>query len=247
MLATKQDSIPKNVILVIDSCIVEHQYEGHESNVFSSIEIAGCIIDIPQWSFAIIPTLEEVRLRPTIQNIKDNAFFSCKRLTRINLEDVKTVGDNCFKNTSLKEINLSQTISIGDFAFANCPSLKKIVFSKNLKRLGDFAFCEDTSLVNCHVTADTIGIGAFWGCKNLENLTLEEVSCIKTAAFMGCNALQQTLDIPLSVKVIESCAFAGCINLKRVIIDNPNIRISEDAFEKHVSLIYKNINQNELY
>ena len=247
MLATRQDSIPKDSILVIDSCIVAHQYEGHESNIFSYIKIAGCIMGIPQWSFAIIPTLEEVQLSPTIQNIEDNAFFSCKRLTRINLEKVKTVGDNCFKSTSLKEINLSQTTSVGDFAFANCYSLKRIIFSKNLIRLGDFAFCQDTSLVDCHVTADTIGIGAFWGCKNLENLTLEEVSYINTAAFMGCNSLQQTLDIPLSVKVIEKCAFAGCINLKRVVINNPNIRIAEDAFEKQVSLIYKNINQNGLY
>ena len=73
--------------MIVIKKIVEHQYEGIDSAGFTRIELAGDIISVPQWAFAIVPTLEEVKLAPNIKLLDDNAFFSCKKLSKINLSN----------------------------------------------------------------------------------------------------------------------------------------------------------------
>lgn len=224
--------------LMIDSCIVERQYEGKTSTDLTRVYVNGGNKSIPQWAFAVVPSLEDVRLSPDIQSIGDNAFFSCKKLARINLENVDTIGENSFKNTALENINLSRAKIIKEFAFANCTLLHRIKFSDNLDSIEDFAFSGDTALVSCHLPAGCIGTGAFMGCSMLKEVFLGNVLIIGDAAFLDCKSLTHVV-IPASVKSIGNDAFAGCINLKDATICGKETKIAENAFEKNVIISKK--------
>lgn len=225
--------------LVVDSCMVEHQYEGKDSNLLVRVEITNKVEIIPQWVFAIVPSLEEVRLSYSVKTIEDNAFFSCKKLSRINLEHVEVVGENCFKFSNLEDISLISAHEIKEFAFSNCLKLRKIKFSSNLKTIGEFAFSGDSALVNCHIPSGEIGIGAFMGCSKLEQISFGKVVSIGNAAFLDCTSLTSVI-LPSTMKEIGSEAFSGCVNLKEVIVSNNDTKIADNAFPKDVIITYKN-------
>lgn len=225
--------------LVINSILVEHQYEGNDSGKLARIEITGEIKSIPQWAFAIVPTLEEVKLAPSVKIFDDNAFFSCKRLKKINLNNVESIGENCFKFSALEDVNLAKATTIKEFAFSNCSYLQNIIFSENLKTIGEFAFSGDSALVTCHIPSGNIGASAFMGCSHLEQITFGKVVSIGNAAFLDCTSLSSVV-IPTSVKSIGNEAFVGCTKLKEVIVNSHNTKIAEDAFAKNVIITYKN-------
>lgn len=224
--------------LLIEKNMVEHQYEGKDSAGLVIVEIAMGISTVPQWSFAIVPTLEEVRLASSVKSLDDNAFFSCKKLAKINLNDVETIGENCFKFSALEEVNLGKVKNIKEFAFSNCSYLRAIKFSDDLKTIGDFAFNGDSAIISCYIPSGEIGTSAFMGCTKLEQIKFGKVISIGNAAFLNCNSLV-SLVIPSTVKVIGNEAFAGCENLKNVMISSRDTNIAGDAFDKDVVITYK--------
>ena len=225
--------------LIIDSCLTEHQFEGKDNKELTRVEISGGVEKVSQWAFAIVPTLEEVKLNPNVKFLDDNAFFSCKKLSKINLNEVEVIGENCFKFSALEDVNLSSTQDIKEFAFSNCLKLTKINFSDRLKTIGAFAFSGDSALVNCHIPSGDIGASAFMGCTNMEQLSLGKVTSIGAAAFLDCTSLAAVI-IPSTMKEIGNEAFSGCINLKEVIVNSHNTKIAEDAFAKDVIITYIN-------
>lgn len=229
--------------LVIDSCMVERQYEGKDSTILVRVKITGENKTIPQWAFAVVSSLEEVKLDCQIKTIEDNAFFSCKKLGRINLNDIYTIGENSFKNSAIEKVDLSHANTIKDFAFANCMALRDVVFSDKLETIGDFAFSGDTSLVSCHVPAGNIGVGAFMGCSKLEDISFGNVVSIGESSFLDCTSLTKVV-IPATVKSIGKDAFAGCISLKQVVIESEDTTIADGAFENTV-IITKNNSKYE--
>jgi len=239
VVTSKNIGITYSPTFVVDSHMIEHQYEGKDTNSLVRVEITNKVESIPQWAFAIVPSLEEVRLSPSVKVIDDNAFFSCKKLSEINLEHVEVVGENCFKFSALEEICLTSARKIREFAFSNCLKLRNIKFSDRLKAIGDFAFSGDSALVNCHIPTGKIGASAFMGCTNMEQLSLGKVSSIGDAAFLDCTSLKSVV-IPSTMKEIGCEAFSGCINLKEVIVNSHNTKIAEDAFAKDVIITYIN-------
>ncbi len=239
VVMTKNIGIPYSPTFVVDSHMIEHQYEGKDTNSLVRVEITNKVESIPQWAFAIVSSLEEVRLSPSVKVIDDNAFFSCKKLSEINLENVEAIGENCFKFSALEEICLTSAREIREFAFSNCLKLEEIKFSDRLKTIGDFAFSGDSTLVKCHIPSGDIGAGAFMGCSKLAQISFGKVVSIGNAAFLDCNSLS-SLVIPSSVKTIGNEAFVGCTNLKEVIVNSCDTKIAEDAFAKNVIITYKN-------
>jgi len=225
--------------LVIDSGMSEHQYEGSNSNELLRVEITNKVKSIPRWAFAIVPSLEEVKLNFSVKTIDDNAFFSCKKLSKINLNNVAVIGENCFKFSNLEEISLISAQEIKEFAFSNCLKLKKIKFSDRLKTIGDFAFSGDSAIINCHIPSGEIGASAFMGCSKMEQISFGKVVSIGNAAFLDCISLTSVI-IPSTMKEIGNEAFSGCVNLKEVIVNSHNTKIAEDAFAKDVIITYKN-------
>lgn len=81
-----------------------------------------------------------------------------------------------------------------------------------------------------------IGAGVFFGCKNLQNITIpESVTNIDSRAFYGCTKLQ-SITIPNSVISIGEMAFEECDSLQSIALGNGVMKVGNWAFSFCTSL-----------
>jgi len=114
----------------------------------------------------------------TIKGIKDGKYiFEARKTVAVFANDTK-----------LKEITLPDSLTyIGDYAFANCENLEKIIMN-NVEHIGKFAFS---------------------GCSKLKSITLpENLKTIDSFAFSHCNF--ESIIIPNNVETIGNNAFDDC-------------------------------------
>ena len=121
------------------------------------------------------------------------------------------LGDNCFRETNLKEI----------------------ILPKSLKKIGEQAFCYDTNLesVKCGENLESIGFEAFVGCAYLKDINLpNSLISIGTQSFMNCSTLGPVVAIPDKIMVIEPNSFWNCTSIDSLYLGRSVIRISVRAF-----------------
>ena len=99
----------------------------------------------------------------------------------------------CRSNEAIAELYLPETvIEIGEFAFAECENLTKVVMKG----------------------AEKIGFSAFARCDKLSSISLpSNLEVIDDSAFEGCTVLGK-VKIPKSVTKIGVDAFSGCDRLR---------------------------------
>lgn len=110
------------------------------------------------------------------------------------------------------------TQNIGNYAFSRNEQLKRVRFSPELK---------------------TIGVKAFYGCKNLSNVFNQksEIEVIEDCAFMNCKSLT-TINFIDNVKFIGCSAFAGMDKLRSISLPSYLVDIQEFTFFECESLSY---------
>jgi len=127
-----------------------------------------------------------VELPNGLQEIGDNAFYSCKCLTEIIIPD--------------------SVYRIGEAAFSACKGLKSIVIPDRVCEIGEdaFKYCKSLRCVVLGKQVPNIPKGAFAYCDNLEELVIgENVREIWDYALASCGKLQK-LTIPAKVNYIPN-------------------------------------------
>lgn len=115
--------------------------------------------------------------------------------------DKKATGDVIFQNTVSLEGKNYQITAIGDYSFADCEDVSRIVLPDNLQ---------------------TIGYRSFSGCRNLSSINIpNRVISIGVEAFDYCTGLQKVF-IPASVSEIGDGAFRHNWALKSISVDVAN-------------------------
>ncbi|MBR5173771.1 MAG: leucine-rich repeat domain-containing protein, partial [Clostridia bacterium] len=130
--------------------------------------------------------------------ISPRAFTKCENLTSIVIPD--------------------SVISIGEYAFFCCTSLRSITMGKNVTFIGGFAFDGCTGITDIVIPDGVTSIGdlTFAGCTNLKNVTLGKgIITIGYLAFSDCTSLESIV-IPDTVTEIDDLVFEGCTNLTDV-------------------------------
>lgn len=153
--------------------------------------------------------------------------FATTTDTKVVIPDVIKIGDKIYRitevyekafkdNTTLKEVVISQNVSkIGNSAFEGCTNLEKVTLKEGLITIGDKAFkdCSSLTSITMPATLQKIGAYAFENCTKLKTVKLNEgLLTIGKKAFYNCKALKQ-VKIPKSVLKIGSYAFAKCAAL----------------------------------
>ncbi|MBQ3129422.1 MAG: leucine-rich repeat domain-containing protein [Bacteroidaceae bacterium] len=163
---------------------------------------------------------------------------------------VKRIGHSAFKGFGAAgtevTFNLpSSLVSIADYAFFSCPTLKNITIPASVETIGaacfrscpvleSFTFEEGSKLtsiaqnafgecpklknITIPASVKTIGRECFAWCSALESVTFEGGSKLTTIggyAFQGCEALKN-ITIPASVETIGEFCFAYCSALESV-------------------------------
>lgn len=183
-----------------------------------------------------------------VESIPPKSFQGSKIETILIPSSVKEIGESAFKSCeSLSEVRFaegSELKTIGDNAFSGCNYvfLNKIELPVSLEKIGEEAFAH-TAIKEVHIRANLKywGIRAFVGCEYLKKVIFDEgVEIIPNQAFMQCKSLDQ-VELPISLRGIGESAFlgtnikelyihgslklwnewtfAGCNNLKKVIVE----------------------------
>lgn len=135
--------------------------------------------------FAGCNYIEKVFYSKPLEYLGANAFDGCEALLSLNSEEEGTlnlagemdaVGDCAFRNCqSIKKIVFSEEIlTIGKSAFGFCRSIETLTLTNRITTIGDYAFegLKKITEVTVHDSTQTIGVGAFKGCTALEEMTL---------------------------------------------------------------------------
>lgn len=85
-------------------------------------------------------------------------------------------------------------LSIGDYAFTRCPSLKSVFIGNGLQIIDDYAFyvCHSLKTVSLPDSLQSIGLHAFYECKQIEMLSLPTgLTHVYGYAFYKCSGLKE--------------------------------------------------------
>ena len=168
---------------------------------------------ISDYAFANCEALESITFpEEGIASIGNSAFRYTEKLTSVNLEKVKTVGDYAFSNSGLTEITLADGATYGEGAFF-ASALERVTIGK-LSSFGMGAFQRCLSLIEVIMPAEggvSFGDSCFAYDASLETIDLSTVKIIPDQLFFECTSLRRA-DMQSAVK-IGAYAFADCSSL----------------------------------
>ena len=161
------------------------------------------VTEIAQNGFCDAPNLKKVTLPDTIKSINYYGFCRCKQLDSINFPNgLKYIGQNAFQGCKLKDVVLPSSVekieshaflwsyeiesvtipgagntTIGDRAFAGCPSLISVVLGDGVEKIESEAFSGHhmTTLVIGKNVKD-IGTSAFERVAEIWNLSSLQIN-----------------------------------------------------------------------
>ena len=197
--------------------------------------------------FSYNPNLEEVHFGnnlPTISNIA-SIFQGCTSLKTAdvsNLTLANTIADfsaifrTCY---SLESIDISTwtfpAATNFSYMFDSCHRVKDIIFgSYNFENVTTvtYMFANCFSLCHCHLSGKTVDLSKctiisyiFYACTNLQEIDMSgwDLSGMTNGQnaqnmFYACSSLKKII-LPSSLSVIHGNSFAGCNNLKTLIMN----------------------------
>ena len=184
--------------------------------------------------------LISVVIPDSVTIIEGAAFYGCTSLTSITLPFVgetkkgtsnthfgyifgaSSYYDGNYVPSSLKEVIITGSTTIGDCAFNGCSSLTNIVIPDSVT---------------------VIGTGAFYGCTGLTSIIIDETNPNyqsidvnlyskdgKTLIQYAIGKTDTSFEIPNNVTTIGEYAFSGCDSLTSIVIPDSVTTIGEKAF-----------------
>ena len=148
-------------------------------------------------------------------------------LSRLEAGAVTDLGEVFKGNTEITSFNELQYFTgltaIGDRAFSESSHLTSVQLPEGLERIGESAF-DRTALETIHfpVTLTSVGATAFQACENLTSIDFNGCTAtIEGDAFSWCPSLTEVV-IPSNITLTGWFTFAGCRNVKTLIIEEGN-------------------------
>ena len=198
---------------------------------------------IGKYTFNQCTNLSYIRLPKGLRTIYEYAFADCSSLRYLEIPNgVESIGKGCL----LGCINLEELVVpyVGTEKNPQGPSRESLF--GNLFGSGSTKRDSCTLTLQCYgtgsssyemfyipnklskvvVTGNTNLYYAFYGCGNIKEIVLRDVSYIGAKSFYNCSGLTN-LALPESLTTIESYAFMGCSSLKKIEIPNSVESIGE--------------------
>lgn len=193
----------------------------------------------------------------TVSAIKPYAFYNCKSINSLIVKNGATsIGASAFEGCeNIHSVIIAETVSrIGASAFKGCAQMESLTVP--------FVGAELDGSINTHlsyifggrdrddnelfvpatlqyvtVTKSTvIGYAAFYGCKNIHNITLpDSLLTIESAAFSACISLT-SIYLPETLTYIGDSAFSYCSALLRADIPDRVMTMGKFCFYACTSL-----------
>ena len=180
----------------------------------------GCTTSANAYVFRGCIELTKVVLPEALTKIGNSVFEGCTKLTDINLENVTQINKYAFSGTALTAISLDSATFVGDEAFA------------------------ETAITSLSIPQKltSIGAAAFGGCQSLSRITVESGNANYYAAddvlytsdgSIVCYPAGKATDGEVVITGdtgIGTGAFAGCLQIEKVVISEGITSIGDYAF-----------------
>lgn len=197
-------------------------------------------------------SLETVTLGESLEVIDDLAFYFTKIKSIVIPDSVTTINYMVFGNClSLESITIGKSLkTIGNAAISRITSLKSITVSEeneNFSSVDGVLFNKDkTKLIvypakkagNIYfvpTTVKTIGNDAFYGCTNLEMISIPDSVETVGSAFIACSALKK-IALPEGISNIVDTTFISCEALECIYVPSSVTAINTYAFDECTAL-----------
>lgn len=215
-----------------------------ESEKLKKIELADTIKFIGDEAFAW-SGVTEVTMPQSLEYL-GSAFWNCRRLKTVTLNDgLKEIGA-AFLDTSIEKLRIpSSVVKIGSEMCWGCNLLREVSFAEigKLKYIGDRAF-RSTRIKNIEIpdTVEYIGKEAFYYCSSLSSVILPSgLKNLGASCFYRCGKLNlivlpeglasigekcfqytsiEEITLPKNLKYISGHTFVGCKNLADVTLNS---------------------------
>ncbi len=245
--------LPNSLKVIEDNAFSECTGLGY-IDFGNSLEIIESAGGYSTGAFYKCNNLKELILPDSLTKIGNFAFYNCDGLTKVQLgSGLKTIGEKSFYDCdSIGEIKIPDSVTeIKCQAFYDCNGIASVEFGSGLEIIEESSFEKCTQLKTLEIGVPIIGNRAFYGCSQLQSLTLKEgVEEIRGGAFTcefynADQALSGDLVIPSTVKKIGDRAFYGCSRLAgKLIIPDSVTSIGEYAFYKCYGFVELQLSQN---
>lgn len=250
-----------SVNVVDSSNIPDHYFE--DCTKLNQITINGDIISIGSYAFSNCYALKDYNISNKVVSVGDYAFNNCTGLTSITVpSSVKQIGKEVFKgctsintfaapiaNTTsfanyftnadiykLNSLTFIDTKTIPNNYFENYTNLKQFNF-EDYESIGNYAFSNTGfKSLSIPVNVKNIGEGAFEGCLNLTDVTIQtNITSLPSTLCKNCKNLRK-VNLSQYITTIGSEAFSNCISLENVSNWEQIQKINNSAFENCRSL-----------
>ncbi len=238
--------------------IKEGQFEGFSNLV--SVSIPETVTSIGENAFAG-SSLESITILDSVESIGDRAFIGCHNLTSVSIENVEIIGRGAFEGCyNLESITIP---FIGLTAYDSDHAYFGYIFGAD-SYYSNSSYVPSSLKTVVVTNALSIESDAFYGCYNIESITLNDgVERIGSAAFSGCTSIKSLTiphisenlsyifdkSIPTSLKsltltnasYVAANAFSNCSYIEEIHLNDGITSIGESAFEDCSSLKTVNI------
>lgn len=147
--------------------------------------------------------LMESPLPPTLVSVYDHAFYNCHKLNPRLPNTLKTISSCAFEGTGIDTLYIPDNgITIGEYAFNNCDSLKVIRVPESVSSIGQYAFAECNKLNSVEMPTSYYTIGNQYLFANdhaIKKLKLKSPTMVggnKSTFLNGVNVANVTLQVP---------------------------------------------------
>ena len=205
-------------------------------NSLTYIYLNGSIKTVDEAVFEILATIESIEIEENNTSFKvmNGALYSADGKT------LYKVFSGAVEFTVTKETEV-----IGKYAFTGCTKLAQVVFDENskVKQIPDFALknCQSLYAIKIPASVEKIGVGVFYGCSELSEITVAEgntnytviggclIEVTTKTVIGGCSFFSIPNDAEIAVNIGEY-AFASNERVTQLTITANISNIAETAF-----------------
>ena len=194
----------------------EYMTTEHASKL-TSVDLSAAT-EVGEYAFALCRSLKNVKLGDGVTELKQYTFAGCSSLASINLSKLTSIGEYCFMETEkLTSADLSSAVTVGDYAFVNGKVLSSVTFKKiteeNSETVtvgeGAFAYCAALDDVKNMASVGCLGDYAF-AYAGVKKADLTNATHIGTQAFIKEEKTKFQVTMGDKLETLGDNPFAMC-------------------------------------
>lgn len=159
------------------------------------LNVPESVKTIDDYAFGHCDQLQYVSLSNQLKHLGEGAFYGCENIEKVKFDKLQTLQIKDYTFYGCKKLKAIERCTpfdtIGAFAFANCTSLEGTLDLSYVKKLGEKAFYNCTSIGDITFSSNCdFGTYAFYNCRSIMNLEINTPKIIRNKCFMYCQSIR---------------------------------------------------------